>query len=65
MFLLQAFSPENEEVSAPPPCGLLIGIYIFCESWSTETFRKKDSKKWSAQPTKRANGVESWIKDFR
>ena len=32
--------PENEEISAPPPCGLLIGIYLFYENWSTETFRK-------------------------
>jgi len=24
-----AFPPENEEISTPPPCGLLIGIYIF------------------------------------
>jgi len=41
------FSPENEEISAPPPCGFLIGIYMFYESWSTETFRKKESKKWA------------------
>jgi hypothetical protein len=40
------FSPENEEISTPPPCGLLIGIYIFYESWSTETSRKKELKKW-------------------
>jgi hypothetical protein len=33
--------PENEEISAPPPCGFLIGIYLFYESWSTETFRKR------------------------
>jgi hypothetical protein len=26
----------------PPPCGLLIGIYLFYENWSTETFRKKE-----------------------
>jgi hypothetical protein len=32
---------EDEEISAPPPCGLLIGIYIFYENWSTETFREK------------------------
>jgi hypothetical protein len=32
---------ENEEISAPPPCGFLIGIYIFYENWSTETFRKE------------------------
>jgi hypothetical protein len=25
--------------------GLLIGIYIFYENWSTETFRKKESKR--------------------
>jgi L-ribulose-5-phosphate 3-epimerase UlaE len=23
----------------PPPYGLLIGIYLFYENWSTETFR--------------------------
>jgi hypothetical protein len=34
------FFPENEEISTPPPCGFLIGIYIFYESWSTETFRQ-------------------------
>jgi hypothetical protein len=39
------FSPENEEISTPPPCGLLIGIYLLYENWSTETFRKKESKK--------------------
>ena len=32
------FSPENKEISAPPPCGFLIGIYLFYKSWSTETF---------------------------
>jgi hypothetical protein len=32
--------PENEEKFAPPPCGFLIGIYLFYENWSTETFRK-------------------------
>jgi hypothetical protein len=42
-FYCQAFPPENEEISALPPCGLLIGIYIFYESWSTETFRKKEA----------------------
>ena len=31
--------PENEGISTPPPCALLIGIYIFYENWSTETFR--------------------------
>ena len=46
--LTPAFSPENEEISAPPPSGLLIGICKFCESWSTETFRKEDSKRWAA-----------------
>jgi len=39
------FSLKNKEISAPPPCGLLIGIYLFYENWSTETFRKKGSKK--------------------
>jgi len=37
--------PENKEISAPPPCGFLIGIYLFYENWSTETFRNKESKK--------------------
>jgi hypothetical protein len=45
------FCRENEEISAPPPCGLLIGIYKFCENWSTETFRKEESKKWAAYNT--------------
>ena len=40
------FSLENEEISAPPPCGFLTGIYLLYENWSTETFRKKESKKW-------------------
>jgi hypothetical protein len=41
-FLLPSgLSPENEEISAPPPFGLLIEVYIFYENWSTETFRKK------------------------
>jgi hypothetical protein len=38
------FIAENEEISSSPPCGFLIGIYIFYENWSTETFRKKDHK---------------------
>jgi hypothetical protein len=37
---LSFFIAENEKISAPPPCGLLIGIYPFYENWSTETFRK-------------------------
>jgi hypothetical protein len=36
---------DNEEKSTPPPSGLLIGIYLFYENWSIETFRKKESKK--------------------
>jgi hypothetical protein len=40
-------TPENEEISTPPTCGFLIGIYLFYENWSTETFRKKQSKKWA------------------
>jgi hypothetical protein len=32
--------PENEEISAPPLCGVLIGIYKFYKSWATETFRQ-------------------------
>ena len=40
------FSLQSEEISSPP-CGFLIGIYLFCENWSTETFRKRDTKKWA------------------
>ena len=46
--LTLGFFPENEEISAPPPCvdcRLLIGIYLFYENWSTETFGKKGSRK--------------------
>mgnify|MGYP007084710421 CR=1 FL=1 len=39
------FVAESEEISPLPPCGLLIEIYIFYENCSTETFRKKESKK--------------------
>ena len=38
----QAFFSENEEISSPPPCRLLIGIYKFYENWSTETVSKLD-----------------------
>jgi hypothetical protein len=41
----RSFSPESEEICATPPCGFLIGIYLFYESWSTETFGKSRSKK--------------------
>jgi len=44
---LRLFSPGNEEISVPAPCGFLIGIYKFYESWSTETFGKRESKKWA------------------
>ena len=47
----KAFFPESEEMSTPPPCGLLIGIYLFHENWSAETFRKKESKKWDVCST--------------
>jgi hypothetical protein len=33
--------PENEKVSIPPR---VIGVYRFYKNWSTETFRKKESK---------------------
>jgi hypothetical protein len=49
--LTPGFFHENEEISGPPPCGLLIGIYKFYENWSTETFRKKESKKWDVCST--------------
>jgi hypothetical protein len=39
------FLPENEEISAPLPCGFLTGIYLFYENWPTESFRNKESKK--------------------
>ena len=55
------FFAENEEISTPPPCGLSIGVYLFYENWSTETFRRKESKNWA----KRRNEIESWIKDLR
>jgi hypothetical protein len=32
---------ENEEISAPPPRGFLIGIYKFYENWSTELLKRK------------------------
>jgi hypothetical protein len=32
---------ENEEIFSTPPCGLLIGIYIFYENWSSETSREE------------------------
>jgi hypothetical protein len=38
--LTPGFFPESEEISAPPPCGFLMGMYLFSENWSTETFRK-------------------------
>jgi hypothetical protein len=51
-FLLAlGLAPENEEISAPPPCGFLIGIYLFYENWSTETFRKKESNRWAVPYT--------------
>jgi hypothetical protein len=39
--------PENEGISTPPPRGFLIGIYLFYENWSTETFRNKEGEKWA------------------
>jgi len=38
---------SNEEIFSSPPCGFLIGIYLFYEKWSTETFNKEESKKWA------------------
>jgi len=43
----QAFFLKNEEISSPSPCGFLIGIYMFCEGWSTETFREKEDSEIS------------------
>jgi hypothetical protein len=39
--LTPGFFPEFEEISSPPPCGFLIGIYLFYENWSTETSRRR------------------------
>jgi len=44
------FSLKTKKYLHRHPCGFLIGIYLFYENWSTETFRKRDSKKragWS------------------
>ena len=49
--LISGFFPETEGTSAPPPCGLLVGIYLFYENWSTETFRKRESEKWDVCST--------------
>jgi hypothetical protein len=56
--LTPGFFPENEKISTPPPCGFLIGIYIFYESWSTETFRNRDLKRWAVCYLRR---VGAWI----
>jgi hypothetical protein len=37
--VINIFSAENKEISAPPPCGFPIGIYLLCENWSTETLK--------------------------
>jgi hypothetical protein len=50
------FIPESQKISAPPPCGFLVGIYLFYESWSTATFRKKESKKWAVYYTYKESG---------
>jgi len=39
------FIPEKEEIFAPLPCGFWIGIYLFYENWSTETFTGKGFEK--------------------
>jgi hypothetical protein len=57
--LARAFSLENEEISSPPPCGFLIGIYKFFKSWSTETFRKKELKRRSVCTTYKALRLDS------
>jgi hypothetical protein len=50
------FSSKNEAISSPPPCGFLIGIYLFYKNWSTETFRKNESNRWAVGcPGKPAN----------
>jgi hypothetical protein len=45
------FSPGNEEISAPPPCEFLIGLYLLSENWSTESFWEEDLKKWAVCST--------------
>ncbi len=35
---------QNERMSALPPCGFLIGIYLLYENWSTKTFRERPKK---------------------
>ncbi len=37
----------SEGISAPPPYGFFIGIYLFYENWSTETFGREGRKKWA------------------
>jgi hypothetical protein len=59
--LIPGFFPENEEISAPPPRGFLVGIYLFYENWSTESFRKKESKKWAVPSTYKSSNL--FIKD--
>ena len=39
------FFSEKGDISMPPSCGLLIGIYLFYENWSTENFIRRESKK--------------------
>jgi hypothetical protein len=46
----QSLFPGKEEISASPPCGFLMGIYLLCKNWSIETFetfRRKKPKKWA------------------
>jgi hypothetical protein len=45
------FFSESEEISTPPPCGFLIGIYLFYENRSTETFRENESNRWAGYNT--------------
>jgi hypothetical protein len=40
-------SRKNQDLG-PTLHGLSIGIYLFYENWSTETFRKKESKRQGA-----------------
>jgi hypothetical protein len=65
-FLLTPYLlPETEEISAPPPCGFLIGIYLFYENWSTETFRKNQRSGLFGTPTKSEDGVVLRVDDLR
>jgi hypothetical protein len=49
------FPLKRRNISTTP--GLLIGIYLFYENWSIETFRKRDSQEWAGCNTNVAPSV--------